>query len=315
MILIPRIKHWNIQMPPKKVGISGEFRLVLMDINGRVLRDTGWKKNLITDVGLNHYGGQSTYGFPVNQTGMIGSDATAVDVTDTAMGALLAYTAGVGTVNSAISGPNYERFSTWQYRFNAGVGTGTIREVGIGPHINGTELTCHQNVSPAVTKAADQVLDLYYRVTLYPDTGDDTGTVVLDGITYDTTTRASRIDNTGSENYRCAGVVAHGSTLSGYNAAYDGAIGAITSYPAGSSNSDLRTHSTLAYSPNSKYRDMQYFVDLDGFNLGAGIRCATFHGWPCGMQTSFSAQGSGNTIPKNNTKVLTLGWRVTWDRH
>ena len=78
-------------------------------------------------------------------------------------------------------------------RFIAGVATGTIREFGVSPDTGDVNVFNRTAISPAISKASDEVLDVSYRLTLWPELNDLNGTVTIDGETYDTITRGLNI--------------------------------------------------------------------------------------------------------------------------
>lgn len=295
--------------PTVNLKIGGEFKLVLSDINGRVVQETDWFSNLITNVGLPqmiNWANASQYFF-------IGDNNTAPSFTDTALFGFLASTiTNVGGSNSNLGLPNYEWTSIKGRRFNAGQGTGTIREVGIGlsnAQSNNT-MVVRSLVTPEVTKAADQVLDVYYRFTVFPDLTDNSGQITIDGELYDWTTRVGQI-NQATQAYLDFKFETYF-----YSALYSGSsLGTITQLPTGTVDYPGAI-SNVYFDPNG-VTGTQYVGLGSGNTVGAaGINGAlAYFFYPAGIQAHFSRVSDGAGIFKDNTQTLTLTWRCTWSRH
>lgn len=166
---------------------KGEFRFVLSTDSGIVIQDTGWFDNHFLDSGIRNVGYSNW------STGMrIGSSSAAVSNTQTALVAELAV-AGTSLYSEANGGaPNYEIITTKKARFNAGVGTGTIREVGIygAPYeVTPGELSFRTIVPIPITKLDEQILDVFWRSTVYPDLTERSGTFDWDGELYNFRTK------------------------------------------------------------------------------------------------------------------------------
>jgi hypothetical protein len=101
--------------------------------------------------------------------------------------------------------------------------------------------------------------------------------------------------------------------------AYSGAIGAITTDPAGDAD-DLQGGgwfgSTAAYTPGDYYLGLTCNASLDQWVVsGNEIRCLTARCNKFYWQTQFSATVGGAAIPKDASEVMDFSWRVSWDRH
>jgi hypothetical protein len=310
MIIIK--KYREIYVPQQLVvgqKISGEGRLVLRDGETlRVIQDTGWFPNLVTDYGLTRMGTASWHAFT-----HIGDSATAPDVLDTTLGS---YLASSNTQQSSVTtdptGPNYQFSKTIARRFAAGVGTGTIREMGIGPNTGDTNMIIHTLVSPAVTKSATQVLDVYHKFTVYPDLNDIVSTVTIGADTYDYTNRAMDVDSAGHN-----ATATFQPRAAGFHDVYDGEIGATYLLsPSGSSDAAA----TIAITGSGQgFHDYEVLFGLDDGNFGGGIRSFSttpefdFTG---GRQMRFGKQGGGDeTIPKTDHDELLFTLKMIWGRY
>jgi len=318
MILIPKYKDLVCETPIVGGGyrIGGEWRLKRYNRYGKMDLDTGWFPNLITNLGLVNMVSAST-GWITYWS--VGSSATPPAVTDTQQGAFITYVSnstGVADVKTNSGAPNYIFSHTSSKRWPAG-SSGTVRELGLGNSpTNGTGLGIHTAVSPAITKDTDQILDIYYRLNIYPDLIDRTGTIVLDGQTYDWTARGSDLDtsplwNIMNGNYR------YGATYQSHFA-YDGLIGTITEIPAGNADSSTNGLSPVSIGSSSGICDYYAFWSVDDGNFGGGIRSVntkTNFAASAGLQVGFSNQVGGTAIPKTNQQSLKLNFRIQMSRH
>jgi hypothetical protein len=304
-----------------KLGVGGEFKFVLRDLNLNKLLETDWEPNIITNNGL-IWLGEGSQPWPANSWHShmhVGSDGTPATFTDTGMGAFLGSSATLapgGYVYTPGIAPNYEFSQAWGVRFAAGVGTGTIAEVGISGQTADGNCSIRNVLAAPIAKAADQVLDVFYKFTVWPEvTTDVTGQVVIDGDTYDYTLRYMNAGDTlpsaKAEFGLYSSDVAH--------LAWAGVIGTVTGQPTGSSEwCDTRT-------PNidfgSGYNDWRCFFDLDTANFGGGIRSLSSRhslnrsAGAQGFQVELSNVVGGTTIPKDNTKTFQYEMRMTWARH
>ncbi len=327
MILIPKPKR--IIRPPLAVlrtGISGEARCFLYDENLNLQRDTGWFPNLITTLGLNLFAKGVTPSGPFART-YIGSGNTAATNGDTQIETFLAQSDTIGNGNNVnVEGvaTDYEFSQTRSRRFAAGVGTGTVREIAMGASADnsGTLIFNRVVLGTPISKAANQVLDVIFRLTIWPPaTVDIIGTggsaSTIEGVSYETITRGMNYPETGA-----LPVFLEMETVDSGSAswvAYNGNIGAITSSPSGNQG-DSGTGdglSTAAYVTNNFYVDVTYFAGLDDWVPAGGLGIRTLHGTMVhfGFQTQFDATTGGARIPKLVTQLMDFTWRFSWDRH
>lgn len=281
---------------------------------GGMVYDTGWFDNLILNTGLTELG----YNNPCNNF-HVGSSSTAVDVTQTALQGWLAKhsSSPISDVNASSGAPNYILDTIRAKRFDAGVGTGTIREFGVSRGTGNSNLVVRQLVSPEFVKASDQILDVYWRFYCYPTLTDTTGqiTITEDGtpVTYDYTSRASELDSTTA----IQPLVGFQPFLSANaHPVYAGDIGSITGTPSGTpySAENIPTIDTQGQG----YIDYHLVWNVNQGNAPGGIRSAksTFYQVSAiGAQIRYENAVGGATIPKDNTKKLTLNFRRTWARH
>ena len=299
--------------------VAGDWRLIFRNpLTMAIEHDTGWEPNLITDYGILACatdGGVFTYG-------SIGNSAVAPSYGNSSLGNFLAYsTSSLGSTNVSSGFPEYRFISTRGYRFDAGVGTGQIREIGMGKSQTGTQLYSHCAISPEFDKLANLVLDTYYRLTMWPNLIDVDGSGIIGGDdpeTYITKCRPQRLD-------QGADLFSAWSPISSLQRVYDGELNPDieANTPLGSTGD----HKILGLSglgagtvANGAYTDGQLIAGLDSGNVSGGIRCtAMWNGNGHSTQIRFGADGNGTLgldakIPKDYRKELTLNLRYTWVR-
>ena len=318
MILLPKYTDvYNKEPITVHQEHSGEIRMILREMDETVVYDSGWFSNLITDRGLVTMGESSSWALVCN----LGSSSTAPAFTDTALYAWMGEAQMGSPVYSLIPiAPNYEYSITKNCRFNVGVATGTIREIGFNSHLDtqNTNMGVRALVSPPVVKAANQVLDVYYKMTSWPDTVDRTGTVMIGGINYNYTTRARSLLETAGittlNSWSDKGLNAsnvHWLTNQTYTT-IDTTPASVTYLYYCTSNSNIGT--------GSKYSDRRMDWSLDYGNVAGGIRTICTRSREAayqdrGWQTRIGKVSDDSELVKDNTQVLTIDFRVTWDRH
>ena len=292
-------------------GVKGWLKLEAMRPDGRRRLLADWFPNLVTNVGLNRIG-QGSY----LTACIVGNDNTAPNVLDTW---LFGYIAGTSTRQADTYGARstapYYGWKRITYRFAMGAATGNIAEVGIASQttISGVlfsrALVLDELGAPTtVTVLSDEVLDVTYELRLYPTLTDTTGTMTISGSgTHDYVCRAASV--TSSSWGVWLGNVANLDPNSGSGLSIrNGAIGAITSSPSGSSASaDV---SNYTYGNNNLYRDGIGSYGLNSGNLSGGVKSVYF-------TTSLGLYQYELTpnVMKDATKTLSLVNRISWNRY
>lgn len=294
------------------VKIAGRFKMTAIRPDGTERPLTGWINNLVTDAGLERMGTGTWF------SGChVGSGTATPAVTDAALQSFVAGTTTVqATSDGAASSSPYYGWKIKTFRFAAGVAAGNLTEVGIATAATSggstklitRALILDGSLAPTtITVLSDEVLDVTYELRVYPATESDvTGSIVISGVTYNYTIRPS--DVTGARWYDYIGdAVTHTPTTGNDYTGYTGAIGAMTSGPAGSASTFDLTNAT--YGAGSLYRDGTVTLGLNSVNLPGGIR--SFKG---GTSLGAYQIDMGASIPKDGTKTLALTFRVAWDR-
>lgn len=285
-------------------GLMGFFKIEAISPDGtkRLLAD--WFPNLITDPGLNSLGTNTDF----LSNCLVGSGNTTPTVADTSLVAQVATTSNIqsSTSNAQSSSPYYGSI-TKTYRFVAGTATGNLAEVGIGGSILFSRaLILDGGGSPTtITVLSNEVLDVTYQLRLYPNTSDVTGSITISAVSYAFTKRAASVTDSGP--WGLGALTGGGQQV----VAYSGAIGAITTTPSGSGFGIGVTNA--AYGNNNLYRDFTAFFDLNDANLGGIESVVAVFGPSIGRFGSIQMQFTPS-LPKDNTKTLTLGFRHSWSR-
>ena len=309
MILIP--KHRDLVVPLRlRTRIAGFYKLEAVDLSGRrrrLLAD--WFPNLITTSGANQLGTGTNYLTYCS----VGSGNNAPNIADTQLQTRIATT---GTVNSttysAQSGSPYYGTTTRQYAFAIGAAAGNLSEVGIGSDAGGLALFSRALIldgfgSPTtITVLSSEALYVTYQVNQYVPLTDIVNTVVIGGVTYNYTLRAANATAAATwalQNSDSPGII--------QATVYNGALGAITGSPSGTS-ANSTSNANGSYSTGSFTLSGTSTWGLTNGNLSGGITAAqvqfgTTNNSRGAYQVSFSP-----AIPKDSSHVLTLSFSNSW---
>lgn len=299
-------------------GLSGRFRLV-KSRNGEVSQDIEFD-NLILDSGLERLG----VGWIVDRC-KVGSGNTAPTVSDVNLAAELATSTDQRAVTPYITANTASRWTeiTTCYRFAAGVGTGTIAEVGMG-WASGlwsrALIKDGSGVPTTITKLADETLDVYYTLRIQLPASDITGSIVLEGVTYDYILRPANI-NTYPQTQNALFGNAFGGYGSSDGSSWDASttsIAAVDSAPGVYGSGSGR--SSAAYTPGSKTRRITYSASLDAANVSGGFKSiilpvsGAYGSGQQRWQMGFYISGVPAAVPKTATKIFSIVIDYSWSR-
>jgi hypothetical protein len=304
------LKHKDFYVPKmlgSKVGLKGEFRFILEDENGNIKRDTGWFDNLITDIGLQMWC-ETPF---ITSTMHLGSDGTAAAFTDTAMGAKLinTYVDYIAAGNSGA--PSYDMYTSCECVFAAGTATGTIREAGMGMDY-GAGIFSRTVVTPEIVKGAQDQLTGYWRINITPDLTDSTGTVMLDGVSYDWIGRFCDLDDTWASGGRT-----HCRFRGSLGGASDGVIQTVDLRPTGTMRSGSFVRTSGMESAGVYYAGLEMTYTHDNANgfISAFHLPGDWGGqYDGGLQFSLGKTSDGTPLEKLNTHTLIVEGRVLASR-
>ena len=314
----------NVEMNAK---ISGEYRLVVTSADGTT-KDTGWFPNLILNQGLNRLGdpaGGAATLTPIVYAS-IGTGTSTPIATQTALDAPVAYSSVSSNASSVTNAgtPTYATLQTFTYVFTQGSVIGNMSEVGVGSATSSGNLfsralivDINSNPTTITLTSLDQ-LTVYYQLTISPPLVDGTGTVVLNSISYNYTTRVcaaatfftavSCISNGGQ------GYFSNAPSSSGcFTYAAGASLGLISAAsPTGTSGAGWITQVAGAYTANSFSRTHTATWTPSLGNETGGIQAIKLtvgsSNWSQ-FQIVFD-----KPIPKTTTTTLTLAFVFSWGR-
>ena len=315
------------------IGLSGEYNFVIKHEDG-TQTETGWFRNMILDRGLRTIIEYSSSNLPNN--GMLGAcyvgDGTAQPAA-TQLGIMGTLKGSAGVVNQSatvtyLGSPTYAREALFQYIFPLGNVVGTIAEVVIALPGYATSagfsralITDGSGNPTTLTLSATDQLTVYYKLTIAPQLTDITGSVVLDGITYNFVGRASNVSN-----WLPSGVTSNAlSATYGYLQSQTATtrsfliggptsvIGSITGSPSNTVAGDATscTLGAVTSTANGFYRDVTFTWVPGAGNVAGGIKTLR-HGNGSNdgnTQYCFFQYEFDTPIPKINTQTLTLTFR------
>lgn len=316
MIIVPKIKELILPLR-MRTRVAGWFTLEAVGLDGRK-RLLAKFPNLITNKGLDLIG---TGGYPVS-TCAVGTGNTAPAVTDTALVALVSSTTNaISRTNSAQgSSPYYGSLvSTWQ--FPVGAAAGNLAEVGVGSgatSLFSRALILDGGGSPTtITVLSNEALNVTYQVNMYPPTVDVAGNVSLGGSNYAFTLRASNVTSSSNWSISNDGNFSGIGTKSSGSAFSTQVLGAITGAPSGTAYG-ADSYSMGTYVGGSYTQTVTLNWSINAGNAPGGVGSVQLVvGW--GSDAGYQVSGGGcyqcsftPVIPKDNTKVLSLTFSLTW---
>jgi hypothetical protein len=305
-ILMPEPK--KIVLPGPKVAGWFKMEAVRPDGSKRLLAD--WFPNLVVDTGLNRIGTGSYM-----SACHVGNGNATPNVLDTSLDGFMA---GTTTVQASSYGAQstvpYYGWKTITYRFGLGTVVGNVAEVGIATSASPAAILFSRalvldefGAPTTVTVLADEVLDVTYQLRLYPDLVDRTGSIVVTGSgTHTYVLRAAVVTSSSWGAY--LGGVASFTHQNNTFRVYNGAIGAVTSSPAGSGSST--SMSNAGYSNNSYVRQGTAGYGLNYGNLAGGIKSILFDT----TLGYYQAELTPN-IDKTAIKTLVMTVQISWGRN
>ena len=327
--------------------IAGEVRAIKYNSMGQVNYDSGWQRNRITDAGLDTIGGLSQFSYPMRYSCYVGTSNAAT--TDN-MIQLVSKIGNSVNYDQAFRGawnnqaPNYDRWVQDGYRFAPGNGTGTLQEVGFHPNDEDKMFARHV-MSPSITKAADETLDIYHRFGVYPTFGaDQTGVVTFEGEDFNFTCRPwflnqsdwselrqlesmCGIDTFPSPKPYCVNTPLQDMYTNTVNWDTTGGYGTSDAYTtfyntSPASGGAYGDDTPNGYVPGSYTANCYYLSGLDGGNLtapsadglGTGIRRVFLGGTWMDLQVQFYRVSDNYKVPKDETKTMQVDYSFTWAR-
>ena len=306
------------------LGMKGFFRFrTINKFSGKITQDTGWFPNTILNAGRNIMASRSDW----MTWCQVGTDGTFPELlanrqAETALGNHYAGTNNIVSTSSGQAGvaPYFGwKRKTWRFIDGTFPGGVNLSEAGVGWGVDGSQLISRAPIidpilqtPTTVTPQGDELLEVAYELRYYSPTTDILlPQVTLDGVVYDTITRAANV--TGA--IWSSGIgSAIGVVKSNLNwDAWDGDIGTVLTGPNGSSaNCDTSNQYNSAYSSNSYQLQLNCPAGSTGWNLGLGIRSIRIQTTAGDYQTQFTANPGGTRIPKTTAYTMLMSWTISW---
>lgn len=311
LIILPdQKKYLEADFGLGRSTVAGYYKLEAVNARtGRRRLLADWFPNLITNIGLDRIGNQGSALLRCH----IGSGTAAPDVTNTALQSVSATTTSVQSTNrSVVTGPPRYVEVTKVFRFGEGVAAGNQSEIGVGwdtgSALFSRALILDGGGSPTtITIQSNEFLDVSYQLRHYVPLTDGTGTVNINGTDYDWVARASEADSV--EWVGNSGIASDFSTWQ----FRDGAIGAITTIPSGTTASVTGTNAS--YTNGSYSRQHTINASISQANFAGGIRSARFaEGGASAIRTARYQIEFNPPIPKTSSHTFSLTVSRSWGR-
>lgn len=320
-IWIPK-KEIVVPIGQASFGMKGFFRFQVWrpDIQlNRARIDTGWMANTILNSGRNVMSTEANWLTHCH----VGTNSTAPTQSDTQ---LLGFIAATNTIVDTTSGTQttmpYYGWKRKTFRFGVGAGQGgqNLSEAGVGWGSSGSTLISRAlivdpdtQLPTTVTPLADEILDVTYELRYYPPLTDSTNSVTLNGVNYDTTTRAAEVTGDRWSDDIGFAIKEYKPFTSTWNA-YDGALGTLEQSPSGNTanHNDTTAITSESYVNNSYQTVLVCPVGSAGWNL-AGLLRSNRIGTTAGYyQCQYDSNPGGNPVPKDNTFTMLMKWIISW---
>lgn len=194
----------GIVVPTPKIGIKGEFQVIVKNADtGEVRFDSGFQENLITDWGIDRFGGYNHYsqegygssyqtyngktyqyvkGGSLGSYCQLGSGNKQPENSDTALQSFVVEVSGSLYNNGHIhlsATKEHAFYTTYKYVFNRVINNQNIAEIGLSPREQQSQfkglftraLIKNQLGQPTVLSVkSNEVLEVYYRIWLVVST-------------------------------------------------------------------------------------------------------------------------------------------------
>ena len=286
--------------------VAGEYRAVIRRADGSV-EDTGWFKNLVVDQGLDIIGSGTDQTYMLWAC-IVGTGTGAPSAGQTALQSPIGSPSGQPISSDFVNnggGDGYSGTTTKGYAFAQGAVVGTITEVGItnsdGTLFSRALILDGGGTPTSVSITSLDQLTMYYRLKVYPQLTDTTGSVTISGTTYNYTSRPTYVEYGGgiptTSNSAYVSAYGAGTTLNPITARYPNGpyVGATFmgwgTYTTGTHYRDFGG----TYSISEVTEPIQAFWVQNSMGTGPQIVLDA-------------------PIPKDNTKTLSITFRFSWGR-
>lgn len=302
------------------IGLQGFFTIKIRQPCGTIRREYRFP-NLILDNGLNGIG---TNGTSWVTAIALGTDSTPPNASQTGLISLgVSTTTNNSSTTGFVAGPPPYSWIRYSKRFAQGVATGTWTEVGIGR--SGTNLWSRSLIldgggSPLpITVLAIEIVDIEYELRTYLSIVDVTGTRTISDIDYDYIVRPSGLT---SYNSHASDSLVSGGWMSAGAHTYimggDGSIGAYNAFgvTGNTTGQFYKAPTVAAYVSGSYTKTITYSFTISECNTTTNLLKSFLFYFMNVSSSSFWSYCCQFTpsIPKDNTKTLSLTFSQTWAR-
>jgi len=302
------------------LSVAGEYTLKVRNAEtGEVTREVGPFKNIITDIGLEQFGlGGATVDYCY-----VGSGNAAPSALDTAMQSRLATSNSNNlTAQTTASTSPYRCTYSLTFRFNQGVATGNLSEVGVGWSTTGVGSLFSRTLivdalgNPVtITILPIEVLDVTYTLYYYPPLTDTTYTVEVNGVTHTITARTGEATLNTLRGGDAKLYVQNVTAYSGDTVSLGPVTGTLTGGVAIGGATGGGGATPLAYTPGSRQLESIATIASDTANDARGIKGLALRTQFFAMLLVHSQLTISPPIMKNNTQTLTMKFKISWGRY
>jgi hypothetical protein len=263
--------------------------------------------NLITNIGFNYI--QTNDFTSSTNYARVGTGNTIPTTSDTNLVSQIASVSYITASSTALASSPYTASNTVTFQFGLGAAAGNLSEIGVGWGATGSTLYSRALIvdgagnPTTITVLSNEYLYVYYTAYINPPLTDGTGTVVLNGTTYNWTSRAA---NAGSNGWApSVALNAHFGNLTVSNGVIQGITSTIS---LGSSNNNFATSYMTCSASGGVVTSVLSIPPTIG-NVTGGISAFVFSVGNTVWQYGFSP-----AIPKTSSNTLTLNFTHTFTR-
>lgn len=294
---------------PIKIGISGEYRLIINRADGTKY-DTGWFKNLILDQGLDRIGTVNPSDFKnLVKFVKVGTGTTPPEVSQTALETQIAEQQSLSTTKTNLGSPNYIGRCQVRYTFGLGEILDTITEIGVGWTSSTGNLFSRALITPGLTLGSLDQLDVYYKLDFTPSLTDVNGSFTVGSTVHNYTIRRAEIDQyaPGDDTTLISG---RNSSLAIYESFV---LGNITDSPTGTLKATDTSPIITTYIPNSYYIETRFDFGV-AITISSGSGGLLYRVSSAGFDSGAFQISYTPPITKTTNQLLIFVMRNSWAR-
>lgn len=296
--------------------LSGTYRMLVGEPYKPPRIDTGPFHNLITNLGMDQFA--TTVGEVYNV--QVGSGSSTPAFTDVNLGNYIAGTAWNGSPQYGMNNVAGARYGwiKYTYVFAQGAAAGNLTEVGVSAQKTSGNLFSRALIlddignPTTITVLPNEILTVIYEFRIYFSDSDVLGSIVINGITYNTTMRPINVTDTSDwiQLVFSTGIAGQNDTWRSIQACIAGPLLPVTStYPGSNARANSLVTTYSPYISGSHERTRNVTAGINDFNVSGGIGGLVWRSAIGSWQMIFDS-----TIPKDNTKTFTISFKHTWSR-